>query len=152
MQSFDDRRLRDLKIGVQLIGEDGTNTPPAHALARRHLASNVVGFTLYGDYAQPNPPARIVEAVARGDVDVAVVWGPLAGFFAQRQSTPLDLTPVQGEDATLPMSFDIAVGVARGAQPLRDEIDSVLERRQLEIDRVLHDYGVPRADARSHAG
>ena len=84
IRSFDDPALRTLKIGVQLIGDDFANTPPAHALANRGMAKNIVGFTVYGDYREPNPPARIVDAVARGDVDVAVVWGPLAGYFAKQ--------------------------------------------------------------------
>jgi quinoprotein dehydrogenase-associated probable ABC transporter substrate-binding protein len=152
LRSFDDPLLKQLKIGVQLVGDDGSNTPPAHALAKRHLVGNVVGFTLYGDYASANPPARILDAVARRDVDVAVIWGPLAGYFAQKQTTPLALTPVGGPpDATLPMSFAIAVGVARGEDPLRDEIDSVLKRRQPEIDRILDDYGVPRSVQVDHA-
>jgi hypothetical protein len=46
---------------VHLAGDDGANPPPAHALARRHVVGNLVGYTLYGDYAQPNPPARIVD-------------------------------------------------------------------------------------------
>jgi mxaJ protein len=145
LANFDDPRLAHLKIGVQLVGDDGANTPPAHALAKRHLAGNVVGFPLYGDYAQPNPPARIVDAVARGDVDAAVVWGPLAGYFAKHQTTPLALSPVSGRpDPALPMSFDIGVGVARRAKPLRDEIDLVIQKRQSEINRILDGYGVPR--------
>ena len=152
VDSFDDPRLQHLKIGVQLIGEDGTNTPPAHALARRHLAAGVVGFTLYGDYAQPNPPARIVDAVAKGEVDVAVVWGPLAGYFASRQPVPLALTPVAGADASLPMAYDISVGVARQLPQLRDEIDGVLQRRRPEIKRMLGEYGVPRVELQTHAG
>jgi quinoprotein dehydrogenase-associated probable ABC transporter substrate-binding protein len=145
VRTFDDPVLRRLKIGVQLVGEDGVNTPPAHALAARHLSSNVVGFTLYGDYAQPNPPARIVDAVARGEVDLAVVWGPLAGFFARRQQTALSLAPIDGPaDPLLPMSFDISVGVARRAPALRDEIDRVLAVRVADIRRLLDEYGVPR--------
>ena len=54
-----------MQIGVQLIGDDYANTPPAHALAERGIVANVVGYTVYGDYAQPNPPARIVDAVAQ---------------------------------------------------------------------------------------
>ena len=87
VQSFDDPRLRQLKVGVLLIGDDGANTPPAHALAERNIVTNVVGFTIYGDYKEPNPPARIISAVAKSDVDVAVVWGPLAGFFAKKQAS-----------------------------------------------------------------
>ncbi|MFL5478628.1 MAG: quinoprotein dehydrogenase-associated putative ABC transporter substrate-binding protein, partial [Gemmatimonadaceae bacterium] len=84
--SFDDPRLRKLRIGVQLIGDDATNTPPAHALSNRNIITNVRGYSVYGDYRQPNPPARLIDAVARGDVDVGVAWGPLAGYFAKRES------------------------------------------------------------------
>jgi mxaJ protein len=145
ISGFNDPALEHLRIGVQLIGEDGTNTPPAHELARRHLAGNIVGFTLYGDYAQPNPPAQIVNAVARGQVDVAVVWGPLAGYFAKQQPTPLVLTPVgRSSGSQLPMSYDIAVGVARTERPLRDDIDRVLHQRRAQIGRILDSYGVLR--------
>src|SRR5205085_2701194 len=79
IRSFDDPRLKRLRIGVQMIGDDSSTTPPTHALARRGIIGNVRGYMLYGDYAKPNPPAAIVQAVDRGEVDVAVVWGPLAG-------------------------------------------------------------------------
>ena len=92
--SLDDPQLFGLKIGVQLIGNDAQNTPPAHALARRGIIDNVRGYMLYGDYRRPNPPAAVIEAVARGDVDVALVWGPLAGYFAARSSEPLSLAPI----------------------------------------------------------
>jgi mxaJ protein len=151
VQSFDDPVLKHLKIGVQLVGEDGANTPPAHALAVRNLSANVVGYTLYGNYTEPNPPARIVEAVAKGDVDTAVVWGPLAGYFGTKQRVPLTLTPVSGTaDRLAPMAFDIGVGVARRSKALRDEIDGVLARRIPDIDRLLDSYGVPREGQVAH--
>src|ERR1700761_2238598 len=62
--SFDDERLKSLTIGVQMIGDNAMNTPPAHSLARRGLTQNVRGYMLYGDYTKPNPPAAIVQAVA----------------------------------------------------------------------------------------
>jgi quinoprotein dehydrogenase-associated probable ABC transporter substrate-binding protein len=145
LRTFDDAQLKSLRIGVQLIGEDGQNTPPAHALAARHIVNNVVGYTVYGDYLRPNPPARIVEAVARGNVDVAVVWGPLAGYFATRQEVPLDLAPVAPvRDPATPVAFDISVGVTRRAPELRDEINGVLTRRRADVDRLLDEYGIPR--------
>src|SRR5581483_7529739 len=94
IRSFDDSVLHRLKIGVQLIGDDFANTPPAHALANRGIVRNLVGFPVYGDYAEPNPAARIMTAVERGDVDVAIVWGPLAGYFAKSSPVALDLVPV----------------------------------------------------------
>ena len=142
--SIDDPRLRRLKVGVHLIGDDYTNTPPAHALARRGITDNVAGYLIYGDYRDPNPPARLVEAVAAGDVDIAVVWGPLAGYFVTRQGVPLRLTPVTPAiDAGLPFVFDAAIGVRRGDDTLRAELNRILVRRHSEIRNILDGYGVP---------
>jgi len=145
--SFDDPALRRLKIGVQMIGDDFTNTPPAHALSQRHIVSNVRGYSVYGDYRQPNPPARVIDAVANGDVDVAIAWGPLAGYFAQREPVPLDIAAVspQIDLPFLPFVFDISMGVRRGNDALREQLNAVIERRKVEIDRILDQYGVPRA-------
>lgn len=147
--SFNDPRLRGLRIGVQLVGDDGSNTPPAHALSRRGMVENVRGYSLYGDYAQEAPPSVIVKAVADGEVDVAAVWGPLAGYFAPRQGVRLRLAPVkpQIDGPQLPMVFDISMGVRKDNEAFRHEIDAVLERRKPEIDAILAEYGVPRADA-----
>jgi quinoprotein dehydrogenase-associated probable ABC transporter substrate-binding protein len=146
ISSFDDPKLKKLKIGVQLVGDDGYNTPPAHALSSRGHVENLVGFTLYGDYSEANPPARIVDAVAKGDVDIAVVWGPTAGYFAKKSPVPLVVTPVAPAiDADgLPFTFGIALGVRRGNAELRDRLDAILKRRKGDIDRILDDYGVPR--------
>jgi mxaJ protein len=144
--SFDDAILRKVRIGVQIIGDDYANTPPAHALANRGIVKNQVGFTLYGDYSKPNPPARIMEAVARGDVDVAVVWGPLAGYFAKREGAPLRIVPVspQIDLPYLPFVFDISMGVRRGQDALREELNGFITRRSGEIGKILDEYGVPR--------
>ncbi|HEX8640600.1 MAG TPA: substrate-binding domain-containing protein [Allosphingosinicella sp.] len=145
IESFDDPRLRNLRIGVQMIGDDFSNTPPSHALARRGLVSNVRGFMVYGDYARPAPQADIVAAVASGAIDVAYVWGPVAGYFARRQSVPLRLTPAPGEDRVsgFPMAFAVAMGVRRRDRELKVEVERVLERRSDEVARILHAYGVP---------
>ena len=72
VSSFNDPVLRQVKVGVHLIGDDGSNTPPAHALARRGIIDNVRGYMIYGDYNQPNPPARILDALAEGEIDIAI--------------------------------------------------------------------------------
>jgi mxaJ protein len=144
VESLDDPRLRRLRIGVQLAGDDYANAPPAHALARRGVVGNLVGYTLYGDYAQDSPPARIVRAVARGEVDTAIVWGPLAGYFAPRQRVSLALRPVSPPGLPqLPFEWDISMGVRPGEAALKEELDRVLHRRRAEIRRLLARYGVP---------
>ena len=143
--SFDDPQLRKLIIGVQMVGSDAMNTPPAHALARRGIVQNVRGYMLYGDYRQPHPASAIIDAVGNGDVDVAVVWGPTAGYFAAQGSTPLTIEPVEPwRDGTeLPMAFYISMGVRRGDNALLKRLDESLERNRAAIAAILAEYHVP---------
>jgi quinoprotein dehydrogenase-associated probable ABC transporter substrate-binding protein len=145
LTSIRDPRLKHLAIGVQLIGDDGYNTPPAHALSQQGIVTNLVGYTVYGDYRKPNPPARIIDAVADGTVDVAAVWGPLAGYFAARAPVPLTLAPITETAGFKPLLFqyDIAVGVRKQDAALKAQIDGALERHRADIDDVLKQYGVP---------
>ncbi len=148
VKSFDDPVLKKLRIGVQIIGDDQSNAPPAHALTRRNIVDNVKGFTLYGDYNQPDPPARIVDAVEKGEIDLAIVWGPLAGYFAKQSRVPMEVVPVspQIDQPFLPFVFDISMGVRRGDQELRDQLDQFLEKRRPEIEQILRDYRVPEVE------
>lgn len=145
--SFDDPALRRLRIGVPVLGDDGASSPPSHALASRDIVDNVFGYTVYGDYSRPDPPARLLDAVAAGEIDLAVAWGPLAGYYARRHpAVPLEIAPVapQIDLPFLPFVFDISMGVRRKDKPLKDRLDAILERRQGEIDAILDRYGVPR--------
>jgi mxaJ protein len=146
VRSFDDPVLRKLRIGVQLIGDDYANSPPAHAFAKRGIVGNLIGYTVYGDYREDSPPARIVRAVAAGDVDLAVVWGPLAGYFAPRQPVPLEMVPVspQIDLPFLPYVYDISMAVRRRDPQLRDRLDGILQKKRPEIEAILNRFGVPR--------
>lgn len=143
--TLDDPRLRTLSIGVQMVGNDAMNTPPAHAMAARGLVANVHGYMIYGDYQQPNPPSVIVKAVADGKIDVALVWGPLAGFFAKSAPVPLRLERVTPwlDGAQWPMTYDISMGVRRDEPALQAQVEQVLEREQPMIRKILADYNIP---------
>ena len=147
LSSLDDPRLRALTIGLHVVGDDGASVPPAEALAARGVIDNVRGYSVYGDYAQPDPPAELIRAVGRGDIDVALAWGPLAGYFAAREASPLDVRPIeQTPDAAL--AFEIALGVRRDDLARRETLNDVLRRRATDIDRILDRFGVPRLAAR----
>lgn len=144
VESFDDPRLRRLMVGVHLIGDDYSNPPPVVALARRGIVRNVRGYTIYGDYREPNPPARLIDAVASGEVDVAIVWGPLGGYFGGK-SGGLRVTPVREADAEagVPFAFAIAMGLRQDDSLLAREVEAVLARRAADVRRILEQYGVP---------
>jgi len=141
--SLDDPRLRQWRIGIQITGNDYNNPPPAQALARRHLL-NVRGFTVYGDYSQDEPQRAIVDAVARGDVDTAIVWGPLAGFYTRGQPA-LAIAPVSPpyDGPGLQFVFEIAMATRRADRVLHDALNLVIARRRADIHRILREYGVP---------
>ncbi|MEI9902157.1 MAG: quinoprotein dehydrogenase-associated putative ABC transporter substrate-binding protein [Hyphomicrobium sp.] len=136
ISSYDDPGLRTLQIGVQLIGDDGANTPPVAALAKRGIIANVHGFPVYGDYRDAAPLAPIMQAVGDGKLDTAIVWGPTAGYFASREKLPLTLTPILFDPMLLsqPMTFDIAVGVRKDDLALAHELDVALDKRRPQID------------------
>jgi mxaJ protein len=146
LESFDDPRLRHMRIGVQMIGDDFNNTPPAHALANRGITRNVVGYSVYGNYSLPSPLSDIVSAVDHGEVDAAVVWGPAAAYFARDSTAQLTLTTVSPDrdSPSLPFVFDISMGVRRGDSARRVELDDFLVRRRADVNAILDHYGVPR--------
>jgi mxaJ protein len=149
--SIRDSRLRSLRIGVQLIGDNGFNTPPAHAIAAQGMTENVTGYPLYGDYGVANPPARIISAITGSEIDIAAVWGPLAGWFARQSDVAMTVTPIEdtGEFAPLALQFDIAMGVRKGDDALRDRLDEIIAREQPAITAILRSYGVPLVDTRT---
>jgi mxaJ protein len=140
LASFHDPRLKILRIGVQLIGDDLAATPGGHALAMSGAVNNVIGFPVYGEHPAAQ---RIVEAIAQGKLDAGVVWGPAVGQFAFAENLPL-LEAQAPQGFPLPLAFSISVGVRRGNAALRDSLDAALERRQSEINAVLDEYHVPR--------
>lgn len=127
---------------MQLVSDDLATTPPGHALALAGATRNVTGYAVPG--AEP-AAARIVAALASGELDAAFVWGPQAGYYARHAGRPLQMHFVP-PPATLreqPFSFAIAMGVRHGNTALRDRLDDFIARRRADIENILAGYGVP---------
>jgi mxaJ protein len=140
--SLADPRLADLRIGVHVVGDD--YAPPAYALAHRGITKNVTGFSLFGKYGEPNPARKLIDAVERGNIDVAIVWGPFAGYFAKTESIPLDIEPVSPPSFLgVPFVYEISAAVRRGNEPLKAELDRILESKSTAIQQILAEYAVP---------
>ena len=154
VRSLDDSALRSLKVGVHMIGDDYQNTPPAQALAARGMIDNVRGFPLVDDYSKPSPQAHILEALERGEIDVAIVWGPFAGYFAKRAPSPLTIVPVTpaNDVSGQIFAFDIAMGVRHTDTALAHRLDTLLVRERPAIRKILSDYGVPLASPEDTSG
>ncbi|WP_247528606.1 substrate-binding domain-containing protein [Bradyrhizobium sp. 199] len=149
LSSLLDPRLHHLAIGVHLIGDDGNNPPPAQALGEQGIVDNVRGYSIYGDYRQADPPARLVEAVANGEIDVAAAWGPLGGYFAQHSPVPLTVAPIRDYErfTSQQFQFAIAMGVRKGDHALRDRLNAFIDEHRPEIKSLLRSYGVPLVEA-----
>ena len=137
--SFDQPNLKDLRIGLQVPGDDLVATPPGYALASRGAADNVSAFTVLG---KGTSAERIIDAIADGRLDAGVVWGPQAAFFARQRK--LEIMPASAPSGVpLPFTYSISIGVRSGETALRDELDALIAARRLEINRILADYAVP---------
>ena len=143
-----DPRLPTLRIGVALPGIDATPSPPGRALARRGIFDNVVGFPVIRDVPVAK---RMIDALASGDLDVAAVWWPQAGYFVALAHVPLSPAPLEPDDGDPPFAFAIAMAVRPGDAELRRRLDAALARLRPAIAAVLDQYAVtapwPRAAA-----
>jgi mxaJ protein len=140
LRSLDDPALKTLKIGVQV------NTPPHEALGRRGIADNVVGYQLMFDssFHPEDNPGKVVEDVLAGSVDVAMVWGPIAGYFVRKKGASLEVVPIDDpSDPGARFAFDISMGVRKGDKELKEQLEGALARRHDDIVHVLEDFGVP---------
>jgi mxaJ protein len=136
--SFDDPRLNGRRIGLQILEED--LSPPSLPLIRSGHAAQLVGFQSFGESA-----GDIVRAVADGRIGAAVVWGPVAGYFAKAEAVPLTITPVSPavDSSGVPFVYSIAMAVHHGDTGLRDALNRAIERLQPRIQRILAEYHVP---------
>jgi mxaJ protein len=141
LRSIDDERLRTARIGVPVVGDDGANPGPVHALSRRGIIDGVVGFPLYAEHGRDVP--AIVDAVADGKVDVGVVWGPIAAHGAKKRDVVIVNPILEREDAGIPFTFAIAMGVRRADKELAAELDRALDARRSDIDKALREAEVP---------
>lgn len=139
--SLDDPGLKQLKIGTH------AGSPPFDALAERGLAASLVTYPLFFDPRVTDParrPAKLLEDVIAGELDVAVAWGPMAGYFAKTSAVKASLTLAPlADEPTIPMTYEFSMGVQKGNQALKKQLEEALDRRQTAITQILNDYGVP---------
>jgi mxaJ protein len=136
-KSLDDPVLVKMHIGVQALDEEYTT--PGEALVKRGMQESLKAFHTVGGDAD-----SIIQAVINRDVDVALVWGPLAGYAMTHYGNLLEAAPIVPEaDGNLPFTFEISMGVKKGNDELRAAVDRALDRRKNEVSDVLKRYAIP---------
>ncbi len=145
ISSYNDPALKDLKIGLHAIGNDGANSPPAVALGDHGLAGNIYGFSMWGNEGDQNPQGWVVDAVADGRIDAAIIWGPFAGFFAKKHGNLLQLSPapVDEKKPSLAFAYSISMGVRKNDQAFASLLERSIRRQSKTIRKVLTSYQIP---------
>lgn len=142
--SIEDDALKELKLGA-IAG-----TPPVTLLAQRGLLDKLKPYALVVDTRFEHPPQDLVHDVAEGVIDVGVLWGPMAGYYAKQEAVPLVVVPLRTENAALRMDFRITMGVRYNEPEWKRDINRLIRAKQAEINQILLDYGVPLLDEQSN--
>lgn len=143
LRGFDDPRLQRLRIGVPAVGE-GADTPPLIALGRRGLAAGLRLYRVGGERGAADPAAAaMLRDLADGRIDLALAWGPAAGYFAARQTVPLRLQPTPPLDHGIPFATALSVAVRAGNDALLHRLSGALQRQRPQVEALLAEYHVP---------
>jgi mxaJ protein len=138
---LDPAKLKALRIGIY------DRSPASDWLNKHNLVDQGVPYKLLNADPQQYPGEIIEKDLAAGTIDVAIVWGPIAGYYAQRVTTPaLAVVPLKSEPG-VKFDYQMAMGVRYGEREWKQQIEGLIEAKQAEIQAILKAYGVPLVDA-----
>jgi quinoprotein dehydrogenase-associated probable ABC transporter substrate-binding protein len=139
--ALDPAKLRALKIGVY------DRSPASEWLTRHQLLESGVPYPIMNPDPQQYPGEIIEKDLAQGKIDAAIVWGPIAGYFAQRVKTPsLTVLPLKSEPG-LKLDYEMAMGVRFGEREWKQQVEGLIDAHRADIQAILKEYGVPLVDA-----
>jgi len=141
VSSVFDARLKDKRIGIQ------AGVPAADQVAKAGLMATAKPYRLIVDTRYDNPMEEMVKDIRSGEVDVGILWGPYAGYYASRGGEKLTVVPILEEVPGTPkLEYRITMGVRMGETGWKRRINEIIAKRQGDIDGVLLEYGVPLID------
>ncbi|CAO4149474.1 hypothetical protein LPLAFNJD_LOCUS2954 [Methylorubrum aminovorans] len=141
IKSLDDPRLQERQIGI-IAG-----TPPSNRLSELKLVGERIHA--YAPYAfgaerkHQTVAAEVIADLAEKKIDVAVLWGPAAGWLAKQSGVPMDVVPLLNEPGRPPLTFRVSMGVRHGENDWKRSLNTVLRKRKADIEKVLREYDVP---------
>ncbi|HVI88333.1 MAG TPA: substrate-binding domain-containing protein [Dongiaceae bacterium] len=141
---IDDPKLRDLKIGLT------AGTPPSDLAVRSGLIGNVQPYPLFVDTRYDAPGKQMIDDLLQKKIDVALLWGPIAGYFARDHAADLMIAPLKTSESNLRLDFYIAMGVRPGENKWKNQVNDLIRQNQTKIAGILHDYGIPTLDGQGN--
>lgn len=140
IKSLDDERLKSSRIGVT------AGTPPATVLALNSLMGNVEPYRLMVDRRHENPAERMLGDLKSGKIDVALLWGPIAGYYAKKNGGGLVVVPLVNESKGPRMAYRITFGIRRGEIDWKRKLNELIKDNQADINKIMLEFGVPILD------
>jgi quinoprotein dehydrogenase-associated probable ABC transporter substrate-binding protein len=142
-------RVSDWRIAGRRFGLIAA-TPPTNLVVQHNLMDQTAIYQLIVDTRLDQPGRAMMTDLSEGRVDVALIWGPIAGFYAKQSKTPLRITFLDPEDSKVRLDYHIAMGVRQGDVAFRRRLNSVIVKDKADITHILRDYGVPLLDEQGH--
>jgi quinoprotein dehydrogenase-associated probable ABC transporter substrate-binding protein len=142
VESLADPRLKGKRIGIV------AGTPPSDQMITHGLMPNAKIYPLMVDTRVSSSAQDMMTDLQKGEIDAAVLWGPMAGYYAKQSSTPTTLVPLLKENAGPRMVFRITMGVRYADQDWKRLLNRTIQENQAAINKVLMSYGVPLLDDR----
>ena len=143
IRSLDDPILKQKRLGVV------ARTPPATLLAKYGLMGQVKPYHLVADTRFNQPGKEMVKDIAAGEVDVGVLWGPIAGYYAKQHNPPITVVPLVSKPGEVKLDYRITMGIRFNEPDWKHRLNGLIEQKQAEFDAILLDYGVPLLDAQA---
>jgi quinoprotein dehydrogenase-associated probable ABC transporter substrate-binding protein len=140
VDSVRDPRLKGKRMGVVI------STPSSTLVAKAGLMGNAKPYRLMVDRRYDSPAEEMTKDIRDGEVDAGVLWGPIAGYFANKGGEELVVVPLVKDTKDGRTQFRITMGVRQSDHEWKRQLNDVIRKRQADIDRVLLEYGVPLLD------
>ncbi len=144
LDAMADPRLKEKRIGIV------AGTPPASVMARNGLMARAKPYALMADSRYDSPVQKMIKDLKSGEIDVAAMWGPIAGYYAKQSEVPLTVVPLLKERKGAHMAFRITMGVRASDQEWKRTLNKLIRENQNEINAILLDFGVPLLDEQDH--
>ena len=137
MGTLNDPALKGRKIGIV------AGTPPAAHMARNGLIGQAKPYNLFVDRRVESPAIDMLDDLQSGEIDAAILWGPLGGPLVKADYPDFKVIPLVKEELPPRLFYRITMGVRQGEKVWQRQLNSLIRRNQDEINAVLAKAGVP---------